>query len=171
MLGLDSFSLAFFQCCWEIVRDDVMRFSRDFFEHFKRSLNATFVACIPKKIGAVDVKEFNLISLIGSVYMTLAQVLANRLKAAFGKLLSHFQNAFIKGRQSLDSVLLVKGCLDSRVKSSLLGALCKLDLEKGYDHVNWNFLIHLLSICGFGEKWKSWIRFCISIVRFSILEW
>lgn len=56
-----------------------MRFSREFFEHFKRSLNATL------KIGAMDVKEFRPISLIVSVYMTLAQVLANRLKAAFGK--------------------------------------------------------------------------------------
>lgn len=72
MLGLDSFSIAFFQFFREIVRDDVMHFPRDVFEHFKRSLNATFVARIPKKIGAVDVKEFRPISLIGSVYMTLA---------------------------------------------------------------------------------------------------
>ena len=41
------------------------------------------------------------------------------------------------------------------MKSSLLGALCKLDLEKAYDHMNWNLLIHLLSRCGFGEKWKK----------------
>ena len=101
MLGLDSFSIAFFQCCWEIVRDDVMRFSRDFFEHFKRSLNATFVACIPKKIGAVDVKEFNPISLIGSVYMTLAQVLANRLKTAFGKLSLIFKMHSLKVGKAL----------------------------------------------------------------------
>jgi hypothetical protein len=47
--------------------------------------------------------------------------------------------------------------------------LCKLDLEKEYDHVNWEFLLYLLQRCGFGEKWKSWIRFCISTMRFSIL--
>jgi hypothetical protein len=45
----------------------------------------------------------------------------------------------------------------------------KLDLEKAYDHVNWDFLQYLLHRCGFGEKLRAWIRFCISTVRFSIL--
>jgi hypothetical protein len=30
--------------------------------------------------------------------------------------------------------------------------LCKLDLEKAYDHINWAFLLYLLQRCGFGEK-------------------
>jgi len=47
--------------------------------------------------------------------------------------------------------------------------LCKLDLENAYDHVNWEFLLYLLSICGFGEIWRDWIEFCILTVRFSIL--
>jgi hypothetical protein len=47
--------------------------------------------------------------------------------------------------------------------------LCKLDMEKAYDHVNWNFLLYLLRRCGFGEKWCMWIKQCISTVRFSVL--
>ena len=47
--------------------------------------------------------------------------------------------------------------------------LCKLDLEKAYDHVYWGFLLFLLQRCGFSEKWMNQIYFCISTVHFSIL--
>ena len=47
--------------------------------------------------------------------------------------------------------------------------LCKLDVEKAYDHVSWDFLIYLLERCGFPVRWRNWIHFCISTARFSIL--
>jgi hypothetical protein len=51
------------------------------------------------------------------------------------------QNAFVKGRQILDSILIVNECLDSRIKSSEPRLLCKLDI-----------LLYILRRCGFGEK-------------------
>ena len=59
--------------------------------------------------------------------------------------------------------------MDSRLKSGDLGVLCKLDMEKVYDHVDWNFLLYLLRRCGLGEKWCLWIKQCISTARFSVL--
>ena len=47
--------------------------------------------------------------------------------------------------------------------------LCKLDLEKTYDHINWNFLLTVMRKMGLGEKWAGWISWCISSASFSVL--
>ena len=121
---------------------------------FERSLNATFVALIPKKHGADELRDFRPISLVGGMYKIIAKLLANRLSVVLGKIISSSQNAFVKGRQILDLVLIANECLDSRIKAALPGVLCKLDLEKAYDHVNWKFLLYLLRRCGFSAKWR-----------------
>ncbi|RVW29031.1 hypothetical protein CK203_088919 [Vitis vinifera] len=79
------------------------------------------------------------------------------------------EHVFVGGRQILDVVLIANEVIDSRLKASLRGLLCKLDIEKAYDHVNWNHLIAMMDKMGFGSKWLGWIRWCISMIRFSIL--
>ena len=167
----DDFTMAFFHKCWNVVEKDVMDFLDYFLWHsmFERSLNALFLTLIPKKCNAVYIKDFHPINLVDSVYKLLSKVLANRLRAVLDNLISKSQNSFVGGRQILDSVLIANECLDSRLKSRLLGAVCKLDIEKAYDHVNWEALLYLLRQMGFGVKWRGWIKACVSSVRFSVL--
>jgi hypothetical protein len=68
------------------------------------------------------------------------------------RVISKPQNAFVKGRQITDLVLIASECLDSRLSSRESGLLCKLDMEKAYDHINWKFVLYLLRRYGFGEK-------------------
>ena len=164
--GPNGFSMAFFHHCWRVVERDVLAVFEEFYQHckFEKSLNATFIALIPKKNDASNIRDFRPISLVGSLYKILAKVLANRLKVVLDKLISEYQNSFVGGRQIFDSVLIANECVDSRMKSKIPGVICKLDIEKAYDNVNWEALLKLLKKMGFGEKWCSWIRTCISTV-------
>ncbi|XP_065622554.1 uncharacterized protein LOC136064575 [Quercus suber] len=106
-------------------------------------------ALIPKKNDASNIRDFRPISLVGSLYKILAKVLANRLKVVLDQLISESQNSFVGGRQILDSVLIANECVDSRMKSKIPGVICKLDIEKAYDNVNWEALLKLLKKMGF----------------------
>ncbi|XP_049388500.1 secreted RxLR effector protein 78-like [Solanum stenotomum] len=99
----------------------------------------------------------------------MAKLLAERLKRVVSKLVNKNQMAFIKGRQIMDAALIASECIDSRMKGGVAGILCKLDIQKAYDHVNWAFLLNVLRQMGFGSKWLKWIEVCIKTVKFSIL--
>lgn len=51
-------------------------------------------------------KDFRPISLLGCHNKIISKILANRLKSVLPGLIWECQNAFIKGRQILDSVLI-----------------------------------------------------------------
>ena len=142
-----------------------MGFFRDFHERgsFVKSLNATFLVLVQKKRGAEDLKDFRSISLMRSLY----KLLANRIKKVMGKVISESQNAFVEGRQILDAVLIAN--VAARLKSNQGGMLCKLNIEKAYDHVSWKFLLVVLKKMGFEERWLKWIELCSSTVKFSVL--
>ena len=152
--GPNGYTVAFWQFSWETVKGEVMTIFKDFlvFGKFVKSLNSTFIVMVPKKEGADDFKDFRPISLVGSLYKLIAKVLANRLKKVMSRLVNKAQNAFVEGRQILDASLVANEVIDSMTRRKEKGILCKLDIEKAYDKLNWKFLLTVLKEMGFGSK-------------------
>lgn len=47
----------------------------------------------------------------------------------------------------MDAALITNECIDSRQREKNTGIMCKLDIEKAYDLVNWGFLLDILTAC------------------------
>jgi len=89
------------------------------------------------------------ISLIGCLYKVLAKMLANSLKWVMDDVISTTQSTFISGRKMLDGVLIaIELVHEANGKKNKL--LCfKLDFEKAYDSVSWEFLDFMIQGIGF----------------------
>jgi hypothetical protein len=60
------------------------------------------------------------------------------------RLLAPNQTAFVKGRYFLDSVVSAQEIIHDAIKSGQKGLVLKLDYEKSYDRVDWQFLEEML---------------------------
>ena len=119
---------------------------KDFHEkaRFVHSLNSTFIVLVPKIGGVEDIKDFRPISLVNNLYKLIVKVLANRLKKVMSKLVNTAQNTFVVGRQILDASLIANEVINSITKKKEKGILYKLEIEKTYNTLNWNFLLSSL---------------------------
>ncbi|KAL5543390.1 hypothetical protein UlMin_007174 [Ulmus minor] len=132
-------------------------------------MNHTFLCLIPKKLDAQKVKDFRPISLVSGLYKILAKLLSNRLREVLEETISLAQGAFVHNRQILDVVLVATEAVEDYRKRGERGVIFKVDFEKAYDYVNWDFLDLVLEKKGFGVRWRSWMRGCISLANFSIM--
>lgn len=169
--GPDGFNFRFIKRYWDILKGDIMRAIEGFWvsESISSGCNASFVSLIPKVSNPVSLNEFRPISLIGCFYKIVAKVLAERVKRVIDSVIGEEQSAFIQGRSILDGVLVANELIDfvkGRKKKSLI---FKVDFEKAYDCINWNFLYSVMEQMGFGNKWIGWIRACLSSATTSVL--
>lgn len=85
------------------------------------------------------------------------------------KLVGEVQNAFIGGRYILDGVLIGNETISFLKKAKRKCLVFKVDFEKAYDCLNWNFLIGILKSMGFENKWYKWIESCLKSASVSVL--
>jgi hypothetical protein len=86
-----------------------------------------------------------------------------------GNLISKVQSAFLPNRQVLDDVLVVNELLDLAKRRKCNCFMFKVDFERAYDTVNWNFLDYMMGRMGFAEGWRRWIRACVFQSSMSVL--
>ncbi|GMP88073.1 hypothetical protein CsSME_00040189 [Camellia sinensis var. sinensis] len=172
--GPDGYIAGFYQTYWATVGQSVSEAVLGFLNssNLFTPLNQTFICLIPKTKSPLTVNDYRPISLCNVMYKIGAKVLANRLSSVLPDLISDNQCAFLKGHLISDNVLLAHEVLDyiKKYKRGRLSSFrLKLDMNKAYDRVSWDFLQAVMAKLGFSPKWIQLISQCISTVQFAIL--
>ncbi|GKU94128.1 hypothetical protein SLEP1_g7656 [Rubroshorea leprosula] len=115
------------------------------------------------------IEEYRSISLIGVVYKILAKILANRLKKVLDTVIGEQQMAFLRGRQLMDGVVIANEVVEEAKKKKTKAFLFKIDFEKAYDKVCWDFLDYMMQRMGFSAKWRNLIQECLRTTLVSVL--
>ena len=97
------------------------------------------------------VDEFRHVSLLNGTFKIISKVLTNRLRPHIHLLVDQAQSAFTKNRYILDSVACAQEIFAASNNSNLEAIFLKLDFEKAFDFVSWDFLFELLLARGFGQ--------------------
>ncbi|XP_065626478.1 uncharacterized protein LOC112004942 [Quercus suber] len=148
----DGFMMTIFHNCWRVVKSDILAFFNEFYDYdkFEKSLNALFIALIPKKHKAFNIRDFRPISLMSNVYKMLAKVLAYQLRGMLDDLISESQNAFVggffpnsKGSRQRDPLSPMLFLLVMEVFSMMLRHMEEAGIIRGFKFLH----IRMLLIC------------------------
>ncbi|XP_071708090.1 uncharacterized protein [Rutidosis leptorrhynchoides] len=169
--GPDGFTLQFFKKSWHFLEDNIMEVFDQFYvkPSFPKGFNSSFIVLIPKSNPAKTIDQLRPISLINATYKILAKTLANRLKNVIPSIISENQNGLVPSRLLIDGVMVVNEVVHMAKKKKNPIILLKIDFSKAYDCVSHEFLFIVLEKLGFGAKFISWIKTCISNINFSVL--
>ncbi|GJV16573.1 RNA-directed DNA polymerase, eukaryota, reverse transcriptase zinc-binding domain protein [Tanacetum coccineum] len=125
--------------------------------------------CGTDKSSGPDGFTFGPISLIGSLYKIITKILANRLVSVIGSIVHEVQSAFVVERQIMDGSFILNEIIQWSSRKKKQAIIFKVDFEKAYDSVRWDFLDDVLNKFGFGNKWRGWIQNCLKSSKGSVL--
>ncbi|EOX93112.1 Uncharacterized protein TCM_001956 [Theobroma cacao] len=153
-LGLKDFSPSFFKRQWGTIKDEVMKLIDEFYKlvDMDDKINTSFITLVLKCNNPSSINEYRPIILVSSLYKIITKPLANRLKFSIKKVVSENQFTFIGGRQLLDCHLIANEVIDYLKKDGRGWLLFKVNFEKVYDSVEWDFLDVNLDKIGFDNS-------------------
>lgn len=162
--GPDKIPIEFYQSCWDIIKIDIIELFNDFHRGNLdvSRLNYGIITLLPKVNEANKIQQFRPICLLNCLYKWITKVLTVRISPYAEKLISREQTAFMKGRNIMSGIMALHEILHETKRQKKIGVVLKLDFEKAYDKVDWNFLFDCLRYRGFCDKWLKWIKEVVS---------
>jgi hypothetical protein len=140
--GLDSFPAEFYQKLWEVIKIDIMALFTAFQEGslLLFHLNFRTIILLPKKEDAIQIQQYRPMCLLNVSFKIFTKVGTNRVTKVAHSVVRPTQTAFMPGRHILEGVLVLHRTIHELHHRKLDGVLLKIDFEKAYDKVNWDFL-------------------------------
>lgn len=171
--GNDGLQAIFYQANWDIVGAKVVDFALNAFKdgYFDEKLNETLLCVIPKVERPETINQFRPISLCNVVVKLIAKIMVARIRPIMCRMIPPTQTSFIPGRGCNDNVLVVQEAIHSMKKRKGKNGyfMMKVDLEKAYDRLNWDFVKWVLQDVGLPENWVALIMWCLTTSKLAIL--
>lgn len=172
--GPDGFQPVFFRRYWHIVSKDIWFLVAAAFStgHIEEHLTKTLIVPIPKVDDPKCLKDFRPISLCNVLLKLITKILVRRVRPYLDDLIGPLQSSFIPNRGTSDNALIAQEIVHhmykKKGKSGFL--MFKIDFEKAYDRVDWEFLRLTLSDFGFPTTIIQLIMSCVASTTLS-LKW
>ena len=171
--GVDGLHDGFFQLFWNEVSELVCKEVGTIFSTrvVLEYLNKTLIALIPKCPNPESINNYKPISLCNSIYKIVTKVIIARLRPLLSSQISPVQAAFVPRRRGLDNIIIAQELIQSinKKKGKIWYMVIKVDLEKAYDRLEWNFIHKVLQAFHFLDQLIKLIMSCISSTSISIL--
>ncbi|KAJ0941986.1 putative RNA-directed DNA polymerase [Helianthus annuus] len=169
--GPDGVNFAFIKRCWDGFQKEFVNLFNEFYMHatINSGCTSSFLALIPKCNDPCGLADFRPISLIGCINKVISKVLVMRLKSVIHKLISEEQTAFLSNRSILDGPIILNEVVSWLKKTKRKGMILKVDIEKAYDSLNWDFLRSVMCQMGFPIKWVDWVMATVTTAKASVL--
>lgn len=153
--GPDGWPVAMFKRFWALLQDQIFGVCNGFMrgEVDISQLNFGILSLIPKVQGADNIRQFRPIALISVPFKICSKACSTRLSPVAHRIISRNQSTFIRGRHILEGPLALLEIVHSLKRTHEPAILLKLDFEKAYDRVNWDFLRQVLLGRGFSPVW------------------
>ena len=126
------------------------------------SLNFGVITLLPKTQEASKIQQYRPICLLNVSFKIFTKVATSRINSVADHLISPTQTAFMRGRNILEGVVILHETIHELHRKNQNGVIIKIDFEKAYDKVRWDFLLQTLRMKGFSPKWIGWIKSFIS---------
>nr|GEY39399.1 hypothetical protein [Tanacetum cinerariifolium] len=153
---------------WEMI---LRRLFNKFFNNgtLLKELNHTIIALILKVAAPSRINDYRLISCCNVLFKCISKIIANHIKDILKFLVSPNQIAFVPGRRISDNILLIQELMHNyHLDRGQPRYAFKVDIQKAYDTMDWDFLKDILMGFGFHPPLIHWIMECVSSTTFLV---
>ena len=129
------------------------------------------ISLLPKSDkDPLNIQNWRPISLLNTDYKAASRCMASRISKVLSSIIHPDQTAFIKGRSIMQNIRLISDIIEYMENEKISGAILFIDFKKAFDTVEWDLMHKALSLFGFGEIFRNWVKVFYNNVQSCVIN-